>query len=78
MISLITTSDYLQSENVDILVRTLTITSNLVHAAGKEYSKPRQHALFKILLQITSNPMMAKAQKNCDATLDLLAANCGL
>jgi hypothetical protein len=66
MISLITTSDYLQSENVDILMRTLTITSNLVHAAGKEYSKPRQHSLFKILLQITSNPMMGKAQKHCD------------
>lgn len=59
-------------------MRTLTITSNLVHAAGKEYSKPRQHTLFKILLQITSNPMMRKAQQNCDATLDLLAANCGL
>jgi hypothetical protein len=56
LIELIVSSDYLQSENPDILCRTLTLTSNMIHAAGEEFSKPRQHRFFKILLQIGSNP----------------------
>jgi len=71
-------SDYLQSENTDVLCRTLTLTSNMVHAAGEEFSKPRQHRFFKILLQIGSNPQMKHMQGLVDNGLDMLARNCKL
>ena len=50
LIALIISSDYLESENVEVLDRVLRVTKNMVHAAGDQYSKPRRRTLFKILL----------------------------
>jgi hypothetical protein len=41
LLTLIITSDYLQSENVEVLERTLRVTHNIVFAAGTKSSKPR-------------------------------------
>lgn len=49
LISLIVSSDFLQSENPDVLERTFRVTSNLISAAGP-LCKSHRHALFKILL----------------------------
>ena len=59
LLNLIISSDYLQSENVDVLMRTAMVTHNIVHAAGSQSCKPRQHNLFKILLQLGSVPQLA-------------------
>lgn len=41
LLTLITTSDYLQSENIEVLDRTMRVTHNIVFAAGTKSSKPR-------------------------------------
>lgn len=71
-------SDYLQSENVEVLDRSLRVTTNIVFAAGKQFCKPRQGALFRILLNLGSNPAIAPLTKEVDSCLDLLSTNCGL
>lgn len=58
LITLIVGSDYLQSENPDVLLRTLRVTSNIVYAGGPQGCKKRQHTLFKVLLQLGSSPAM--------------------
>ena len=78
LIDLIICSDYLQSDNIEVLDRVLKITNNMVFAAGKSYCKPRRHSLFKILLQLGSNQQMQYAIKDVDKCLELLATNCGL
>jgi hypothetical protein len=78
LISLIVNNDFLASENIEVLGRILTLTQNIVYAAGKEFCKPRMHKLFKILLQLCSSPCMKHAEKLCNDTLDLLAINCEL
>jgi len=75
--SLIVSSDFLQSENPEVLNRTLAVTSNLIIATGP-VCKEHRHLLFKILLQLGSNPSMKSAMPKVDATLALLAKNCGL
>eukprot|EP00347_Sterkiella_histriomuscorum_P013730 403363587 len=77
LIKLIVSSDFLYSENVDVLDRTLRVISNLIHAAGP-LCKQHQHSLFKILLQLGSLPNMAQAKDRVDQTLNILALNCGL
>ena len=49
LIALIISSDFLQSENPDVLERTFRVTNNLINAAGP-LCKAHRHALFKILL----------------------------
>ena len=61
LIKLIVSSDFLYSENVDVLDRTLRVTANLIHAAGP-LCKQHQHSLFKILLQLGSLPNMQGAK----------------
>ena len=56
VLALIVKADYLQSENPDVLARTLKVTHNIVYAGGKESCKQRQHVIFKILLQLGSCP----------------------
>ena len=41
LLELIISSDYLQSENVDVLTRTAMVTHNIVFAAGPQSCKPR-------------------------------------
>lgn len=50
LISQIISSDYLDSDNLDVLNRVLRVTKNMVVAAGSQYSQPRRRTLFKILL----------------------------
>lgn len=78
LIDLIISSDYLESENLDVLDKVMKVTKNMVHAAGDKYGKPRRRTLFKILLQLGSNPTMKHAKAEIDETLELLAKNCGL
>lgn len=78
LLTLITTSDYLQSENVEVLDRTLRVTHNIVFAAGKQSCKSRQRVLFKLLLQLGSTPQLINAKVQVDQTLELLAKNCDL
>ena len=77
LIKLIISSDFLQSENADVLERTLRVTANLIHAAGP-ICRQHQHSLFKILLQLGSLPIMNSFKERVDETLDILAKNCGL
>ena len=78
LLALIVKSDYLQSENADVLARTLKVTHNIVFAGGKESCKNRQHVLFKILLQLGSCPTIEDLRPQVDETLQLLAKNCSL
>lgn len=55
IIKLIVSSDFLYSENQDVLERTFRVTANLISAAG-HINKAHQHSLFKILLQLGSLP----------------------
>ena len=41
LLDLIVASDYLQSENVDVLARTAMVTHNIVYAGGAKSCKPR-------------------------------------
>ena len=41
LLDLIVASDYLQSENVDVLTRTAMVTHNIVYAGGAKSCKPR-------------------------------------
>lgn len=41
LIELIIGSDFLQSENPEVLERVLRVTQNMVHAAGDKFCKPR-------------------------------------
>lgn len=50
LITLLTTSDYLSSDNTEVLDRTMRVTHNIVFAAGSKSSKSRQRVLFKLLL----------------------------
>lgn len=50
LLTLLTASDYIQSENVEVLDRTMRVTHNIVFAAGTKSSKSRQRVLFKLLL----------------------------
>lgn len=77
LIKLIISSDFLYSENADVLDRTLRVTSNLIYAAGP-LCKKHQHSLFKILLQLGSLPNMEKFKPRVDETLNNLALSCGL
>ena len=78
LLALIVKSDYLQSENADVLIRTHRVVHNIVYAGGKESCKSRQHVLFKILLQLGSCPSIEALKPQVDETLNLLAVNCGL
>lgn len=71
-------SDYLQSENIEVLSKTARVTHNIVYAGGQKSCKSRQHTMFKILLQLGSSPIMAHEKPLVNATLELLAKNCGL
>lgn len=77
LIDLIINNDFLQSENMEVLGRILSLTQNIVSAAGND-CQPRMHKLFKILLQLCSSPSMKHAEKKCNETLELLAKNCEL
>lgn len=55
LLTLITNSDYLQSENQEVLDRTFRVTHNIVFAAGTKSCKSRQRVLFKLLLQLGSS-----------------------
>ena len=61
-----------------MLDRALRVTHNIVIAAGKKFCKPRKAALFRILLNLGSNPQIAPLVKDVDVVLELLAKNCGL
>jgi hypothetical protein len=37
LIALIISSDYLESDNIEVLDRVLRVTKNMVHAAGNKY-----------------------------------------
>jgi len=78
LLNLIVSSDFLQSENTEVLARTAMVTHNIVFAAGAFSCKPRQHVLFKILLQLASSPLLEQQRPLVNATLELLAKNCGL
>lgn len=54
------------------------VIQNIVYAGGSLSCKPRQHVLFKILLQLGSSPYLEHYRANVNATLELLAKNCGL
>ena len=54
LVELLVKSDYMLSENVEVLECTMRITHNIVFAAGVKSSKPRQHTMFKLLLQLGS------------------------
>ena len=41
LLQLIVSSDYLQSENVDVLSKTARVTRNIVFAGGEKSCKPR-------------------------------------
>lgn len=58
LLDLIVSSDYLQCDNSDVMVRTALVTHNIVFAGGPQSCKPRQHTLFKILLQLASSPLL--------------------
>ena len=78
LLDLIISSDYLQSENVDVLARTAIVTHNIVYAGGALSCKPRQHNLFKILLQLGSSPLLEMQRAQVNGTLNLLAKHCGM
>mmetsp|Transcript_882 Transcript_882/g.1328 ORF Transcript_882/g.1328 Transcript_882/m.1328 type:complete len:481 (+) Transcript_882:28-1470(+) len=78
LLDLIVSSDYLQCENADVLARTAMVTNNIVFAGGQKSCKPRQHVLFKILLQLASSPLIESQRGLVNGTIDLLARNCGL
>jgi hypothetical protein len=75
LIELIVSSDFLNSENPEVLDRVLLVTQNLVDAAGPVCRK-YQHGLFKILLQLGSSPSMVSFKPRTDACLEKLAHNC--
>ena len=50
----------------------------MVHAAGDKFCKPRQHTLFKILLQLGSSPNIEQFKGEVDKTLVQFAKFCGL
>lgn len=77
LIELIVSSDFLNSENPEVLERVLLVTQNLVDAAGP-LCKNYQHGLFKILLQLGSIPQMMNFTKRVDDTIDKLAKNCNI
>lgn len=77
VIKLLVSSDFLNSENEDVLERTFRVTANLIHAAG-HINKAHQHALFKILLQLGSSPQMTSLKPQVDQTMDILARSVGL
>lgn len=77
LIELIVSSDFLNSENPEVLERVLLVTQNLVDAAGP-LCKTYQHGLFKILLQLGSSPAMANFSQRVDKTIEVLAKNCGI
>ena len=77
LINLIVSSDFLNSENPDVLDRVLLVTQNLVDAAGP-LCKNYQHGLFKILLQLGSIPVMQNHVKRVDAAIEILARNCNV
>lgn len=54
------------------------VTHNIVYAAGPQSCKPRQHVLFKILLQLGSSPHLEGKRAFVNGTMDLLAKNVGL
>ena len=54
------------------------VTHNIVYAGGAQSCKPRQHVLFKILLQLGSCPQLETQRALVNNTLELLAKNCGL
>lgn len=66
LIALIISSDYLESENLEVMDRVLRVTKNMVHAAGNQFCKPRRKQLFKILLQLGSTPAMSHARAEVD------------
>ncbi len=70
-------SDFLYSDNQDVLERTYHVVANLISAAGK-INKTHQHSLFKILLQLGSLPQMAGMKDRVDATMTVLAKSVGL
>lgn len=65
LIKLIVSSDFLYSENVDVLEKTLLVTANLTQGAGP-ICKKHQHSLFKILLQLGALPQMVPHKNNVD------------
>jgi len=77
LITLINNSDFLNSENPEVLDRVLLVTSNLVEAAGP-LCKKYQHGLFKILLQLGSIPVMQPHGKRVDFAIENLAKNCNI
>jgi hypothetical protein len=78
LIELIISSDYLESENLEVLDKVMKVTTNMVSAAGTKFGKQYRRTLFKILLQLGSNPAMGHAKAEVDQALELLAKNCGL
>lgn len=73
LLDLIVSSDYLQCDNPDVLARTALVTNNIVFAGGQQSCKPRQHTLFKILLQLASSPLIEKQRGLVNGTIELLA-----
>lgn len=63
---------------MDVLARTALVTHNIVYAAGPQSCKPRQHLLFKILLQLGSSPHLEGKRSFVNGTMELLAKNVGL
>jgi dynein assembly factor 5 len=57
IIDLILLSDFLNSENIEVLEKSLRVITSLIKSAGP-LCKPHQNKLFKILLQLSSNPNM--------------------
>jgi hypothetical protein len=70
-------SDFLYSDNLEVLDRTLRVTANLIHAAGP-LCKQHQHSLFKILLQLGSLPQLISYKPKVDETLAVLAKSCNM
>lgn len=61
-----------------MLSKTAKVMHNIVYAGGRKSCKPRQHVMFKILLQLGSSPVLAHEKGNVNATIELLAHNCDL
>ena len=54
------------------------VTHNIVFAGGRLSCKPRQHTMFKILLQLASSPHLTAHRALVNSTLELLAKNCDM
>ena len=67
LIKLIVSSDFLYSDNQEVLERTYRVTANLITAAAAgNINKSHQHSLFKILLQLGSLPSIAHIRDRVD------------